>query len=173
MAVVNRNSTQIGNEVATPAVRNSYFESDGNLVSKLGYVANAADDDATSIHRVMRIPSNANVRSIKLTTGDATTAGAFNLGLYYPADYYDADLAGDAIDVDLFASAFALTGGPFEKAELAFESAEYSVAEQQQPLWQAAGLTADPGGYFDLAVTVSTTYNGAAVGQLFEAVYVI
>lgn len=173
MAVVNRNSTQIANTVAVPPVRNDTFNSAGRLISALGYVANAANDDATSIHRVVQVPSNANIRSIKLTTGDAATAGAFNLGVYYPANYYDPALAGDVIDADLFASAFDLTGGPFTKAEVAFESGEYTIAEQQQPLWQVLGLAKNPDGYFDIAVTVSTTYNGASVGQLFEVVYAI
>lgn len=172
MAVVNRNSAQIINALATPPVRDNTFNSDGALVSKIARLANAADDDATSVHRVVRIHSGANIRSIKMSTGDATTAGAFDLGVYYAADHYDGALAGDVIDADFFASAFALTNGPYEKAELAFESGVYDQTKQQQPLWQALGLTADPDTWFDIAVTVSTTYNGASVGQLFEVIFV-
>lgn len=172
MAIVNRNSAQVANALATPPVRDNTFNADGALVSKLGVVTNAADDDATSVHRVARIHSGCNIRSITLTTGDATTAGAFDLGVYYAADHYDASLAGDVIDADFFASAFALTAGPFTKVELAFESAVYSQTRQQQPFWQALGMTADPDTWFDIAVTVTTTYSGAAVGQLFEVVFV-
>ncbi len=172
MAVTNRNSTQVANEVASPAVRNDAVASDGIKISKLGYVANAADDDATSIHRIMRLPSHCNVRSIKLSTGDATTAGAINLGLYYAVGHTDS-AAGAVIDADLFASAFDLTGGPFTRTELVGESGEYALTERIQPLWQAAGLSADPGGYFDLAATISTTYNGASVGQLYETDFVV
>jgi len=171
MAVVNRNSTQIANVVANPPVQNNAFAEAAHLRSVLGYVANAADDSANSIHRIARLPSNCNVRSIKLSTGDASTAGAINLGLYYSADN-PASATAAVIDVDLFGSAIDLTGGPFIKTELVGESGEYTIAEQIMPLWQAAGLSADPGGYFDLAATISTTYSGAAVGQLFEVAYV-
>lgn len=172
MAVVDRNSTQISNLIDnTPSTRNDTFAADGDLRSALGSVANAADDTVASVHRAVRVPSNANIRSIKLTTGDATAAGAINLGVYY-ADDNPASDTGAVIDADLFASAFDLSLGPFEKTELAFESAVYTQALQIAPLWQAAGLTSDPGGYFDITATISTTYNGAAVGQLYEAVYV-
>lgn len=170
MAVTNRNSSQIANAVASPAVRNDSTAADAELRSVLGYVANAADDDATSIHRIARLPSHCSVRSIKLTTGDASTAGAFNLGLYYPVGHPNSP-AGAVIDADFFASAFALTNGPYSKTELIDESGEYTIAEQILPLWQAAGLSSDPGGYLEVAATISTTYNGAAVGQLFEIVY--
>lgn len=171
MAVANRNSSQIANLVASPQVRNNTTEADARLRSILGYVANAADDDATSVHRIARVPSSCNVRSIKLTTGDASTAGAFNLGVYYPVNHV-ASASGAVIDADLFSSAFALTNGPYSKTELIDESGEYTIAEQLMPLWQAAGLSADPGGFLEIVATISTTYNGAALGQLFEINYV-
>lgn len=169
MAVVDRNSTFVAAKVA--GTLSDVHNGSGRLVSVLGALTVAADDSANSIHRVVRVPANASVRSIKLSTGDATTAGAFNLGVYYPTDFYDASLAGDVIDADFFASAFDLTGGPFTKAELAFESAVFDNAKQVQPLWQALGLAKDPQGELDIAVTITTTYNGAATSQLFEVVY--
>lgn len=172
MAVSDLNSTQIGNIIDnTPSVRNNSYEADGIVRSAIGLVTNAADDSATSVHRAVRVPSNARISSIKLTTGDATTAGAINLGIYY-SDDNAASATGAVIDADLFASAFDLTGGPFAKTELVAESAEYTLAEQIQQLWEAAGLSSDPGGYFDIAATISTTYNGASVGQLYEVEYV-
>ena len=171
MAVTNRNSTQVANAVATPAVRNNSIAADAVKRSALGYVANAADDDATSIHRIARVPWDACVRGIKLTTGDASTAGAINVGVYYPVGHPNS-AAGAVVDADLFASAFALTNGPYQRAEIT-DQTQYSLTERLQPLWQAAGLTSNPGGYADIAATISTTYNGAAVGQLYEVDYVV
>jgi len=163
MAVVNRNSAQ------NPAdgSRVNVGAGDGYLKSTQGYVANAADDSATSIHRYVRVPSNATVRSVKLTTGDATTAGAIDIGVYRTTDDGSA-----AVDVDLFASALDLTGGPFVNAEQIAESGEITTAERVEPLWQQAGLASDPGGYLDIAATITTTFNGAAVGQLLVVDYV-
>ena len=165
MAIVNRNSAQNPSDGS----RVNGNVADGYKRSMIGYVANAADDSATSIHRAVRVPSNANIRSVKLSTGDATTAGAIDIGVYEAEDYND----GAVIDADFFASALDLTGGPFVNAEQVAESGEYAIAERGQPLWEALGLSEDPNRYFDIAMTITTTYNGAAVGQLLEVEYVI
>lgn len=167
MAVVDRNSNVIANMVATPTVLNSPGAGGAGILREAaGYVANAADDSQNSVHRFCRVPSNARISSIKLMTGDASSAGAFNLGLYKTA----AD-GGAVVDADLFASAFALTAGPFYNAEL-IDNAQYSVAEQVKPLWEVLGLAADPCIEYDVAATISTTYNGASVGQAIKVQYV-
>lgn len=174
MAITDRNSTQIANLLDnTPSVRNDTSNADGVMRTALGYIANAADDSATSVQRAVRIPSNANVRSVKLSTGDATTAGAIDVGVYY-ADDNPASATGAEIDADFFADAFDLTSGPIVKTELLDQDgANNTIVKQQLPLWEALGLSSDPGGYFDVAVTIATTYNGAAVGQLFEVQYTL
>ena len=167
MAVNNRNSTVIANAIATPPVKNNSHTA-GNVRAVAGYVANAADDDATSIFRFARVPSNARVRSVQLTTGDATTAGAVDIGLYDTAEN-----GGAAVDADLFASALALTGGPFVNSEQIAESGVLTVDERIKPLWEVLGLTADPQTFYDVALTVTTTFNGAAVGIFVEVEFVI
>jgi hypothetical protein len=168
MAIVDRTSAQNPADHSRSSTSPNAGEGDGYMKSAQGFVANAADDTAASIHRYVRVPSNANVRSVKLTTGDATTAGAINIGVYRTADD-----GGALVDADLFASALDLTGGPFVKAEQIAESGQITTAERVQPLWQQAGLASDPGGFLDIAATISTTYNGAAVGQLLEVDYVV
>jgi hypothetical protein len=37
------------------------------------------------------------------------------------------------------------------------ESGTYTIDKRNQPIWQAVGLTTDPGGYFDIVATVVTT----------------
>ena len=163
MAVVNRSSAQNPADCSRVDVGTG----DGYLKSAQGYVANAADDSATSVHRFVRVPTNAVVRSVKFSTGAATTAGAIDIGVYRTTND-----GGAVVDADLFASALDLTGGPFTNAEQIGESGELTLAERAQPLWQAAGASEDPGGYYDIAATITTTYNGASVGQLLVVDYV-
>ena len=40
------------------------------------------------------------------------------------------------------------------------------------PLWQALGLSADPGVEYDVVATVSTTFNGGPTSILLTADYV-
>lgn len=169
MATVNRNSTIIADQVASPKVLVSPSKgSPAVLFSTSGYVANADDDSATSVHRFCRISSGATVRQVLLSTGDATTGGALDIGLYRTAGD-----GGAVVDADLFASAFVLTNGPFSNTDVTFESGEYTQAEAVKPLWEVLGLTADPMCEYDVAGTITTTYSGAAVGQLVTVNYVV
>lgn len=169
MAEVNRNSTAIADMVAVPRVPvNSSKGAAGVLLEAAGYVANSADDSQNSIHRFCRVPSTARISQVLLTTGDASSAGAINVGIYQTAEN-----GGAVVDADLFASALALTGGPFENTDITYESDEYTEAESVKPLWEVLGLTSDPNREYDVAATISTTYNGAAVGQLLKVRYVI
>jgi len=169
MAITNRNSTAVADMVAVPRVLvNCTKGSTGRLFEVCGYVANAADDDATSVFRFCRVPSNARVSQVLLTTGDATTAGNINVGLYQTADN-----GGAVVDADLFTSALALTGGPFANSDITYESGEYTEAESVKPLWEVLGLTSDPKRDYDVCAVISTTYQAAAVGTIIKVRYVI
>lgn len=169
MAITNRNSTAIADMVSVPNVLvNPSKGAAGILREVCGYVANAADDDATSVYRFCRVPSNARISQVLLSTGDATTAGAINVGLYQTADN-----GGAVVDADLFASALALTGGPFQNQDITYESGEYTEAESAKPLWEVLGLTSDPKREYDVCAVISTTYQAAAVGTIIKVRYVV
>lgn len=169
MAITNRNSTAIADMVATPVVFvNASKGAGAALQETMGYVANAADDSGTSVFRMCRVPSNARISAVFLTTGDATTAGAIDIGVYQIADN-----GGAVVDADLFASALALTGGPFTNFDVTFESGEYTVDETVKPLWQVLGASADTNRLYDIAITITTTYNAAAVGTALKVQYVV
>lgn len=155
MAVVNRNSTAIANVIATPTITNNPPFAPGMLRCAVGSVAAAADDSATSIGRVLRLPSNACVSQVLISCADATTAGIVDIGIYQTAEN-----GGAVVDADFFASLFALTNGPYSNTDVTFESGEYTFAEADTPLWQALGLTADPIRDYDIAYTITTTFNG-------------
>lgn len=169
MAQVDRNSNVIGNAVATPRTPNSPgIGGAAQMMEVAGLVTCAADDSSSSIHRFVRVPSNARISQLLFSTGDATTGGAINIGIYQTADHGSA-----VVDADLFASALDLTGGPMKNLDVTYESDEYTPAESVKPLWEVLGLSSDPCREYDIAATISTTYNGAATTQVLKARYCI
>lgn len=168
MAVVNRNSTQIANSVATPRVINDPPAGPAVLKSVKGVWAPAADDSATSVHRAHRIPSNACVRAVILLAGNAATAGAGDVGIYETVEN-----GGAVVDADLFASAQALTSSAAARGlDVTFESGEYTIAESLMPLWQVLGLASDPKKDYDVAYTITTTHNGGPTSMAIETQFV-
>lgn len=168
MAQLDRNSNVIANAVASPKVINSpAVGGDGIMHEVCGLVAPAADDSANSIHRFVRVPSNARISQILFTSAIATVAGAINLGVYQTAEN-----GGAVVDADLFASAQSLSAAALVNADVTYESGEFTAAESIMPLWQVLGLTSDPSREYDIAATISTTYNGAATAQLLKVRFV-
>ena len=122
----------------------------------VGLVTPATDDSATSVHRMCTVPSRARVSQILVTAADFTTAGVADVGVYKSN-------GGAVVDADFFASAFdfaAGTGAGVDLVTLINESTTNTPAKQEQPLWQALGLSADPGIDYDIALTITTAYNG-------------
>lgn len=164
--MANVNSTWITNAVATPKVLTDAAKSVGRaMVAKSAATVSASQSSSDTI-RLVRVPSNARIDAVLLTTGDATTAGAVNIGVWQTADN-----GGTVVDADLFASALALTGGPFLRSDQTFESGEYTYAECCKPLWEVLGLSADPGREYDIVAEVSTTFNGADTTIVLEVHY--
>lgn len=168
MGVVNRSSAQITNRDALPRVLNSPQNAAANLREKAGYIPAAADDSATSVYRIATVPSNARISEILLTAADFTTAGAINVGLHRTTQD-----GGGVVDADLFASAIDLSGGPFSNLDVTREAgtSNWTLADAEKMLWQALGLTADPGIEYDVTATISTNFNGGS-GLLFKVRYV-
>lgn len=155
MAIVDRKSTAVTNETATPRVLNNPAAEATRLQEKANVIASAADDTAASVGRFHRVPSNARISQVMLSAADATTAGAIDIGVYQTAEN-----GGAVVDADFFASAVDLAGGPYNNLDVTFESGQYTYLESEMPLWQALGLTADPNRDYDIAYTITTTFNG-------------
>ena len=100
--------------------------------------------------RFCRVPSTARVLAIRGNLGSSASAGAINVGVYNPGS------DGTAVDADLFEAAQSVTSG-FNDTNLA-DGAQNTPTKKGQPLWQAAGLTTDPGGYLVIAATVTTAF---------------
>ena len=167
MAQVDRNSAQIAKVVAQPRTPLNPADGPSVLREVTGVITPAADDSANSIGRILRVPSNARVSQVLFSTGDATTAGAINLGLYRTEED-----GGAVVDADLFVAALALTGGPFNNQDVTHQSGEYTHAESDNMLWEVLGLTSDPSVEYDVAYTISTTFNGASTTMALKVRYV-
>ena len=164
MATVN--STWITNAVAVPKVNTDSNESVGRAMVAKSAATVSATIASGDIVRVVRVPSNARIDAVFLSTADATTAGAIDIGVYQTAEN-----GGAVVDADLFASALALTGGPFNRSEQTWESTQFTYAESCLPLWEVLGLTADSNREYDIAATVTTTGDGMGTTIALEVHY--
>lgn len=160
------NSTWITNAVAVPKVLTDSTKSVGRVMNAKSVATVSATIPSGDIVRFVRVPSNARIDAVLLTTGDATTAGAIDIGIYQTADN-----GGAVVDADFFASAFALTNGPYLRSDQTWESGVYTYANSALPLWAALGLSVDPGIEYDVAATVTTTGNGMSTTMVLEVLY--
>lgn len=162
MAVDHVKSSTITNLDASPIVANTAGEGAGaplKLIDGTAIAVASSSIDAT--YQFVRIASNAKVKKIWFETA-AQAAGQIDIGLYYATDGEGgkptALLAANAISQAFFASAVIITGAVVI-TEVTNESGSYTADKRLQPIWQAVGLTSDPGGYFDITGTIV----GAAV----------
>lgn len=149
MAVANTKSTLITNADATPPVLTSSYIANGMLRESVGTVETLAADDAASVYRFVRLPSNARITSILLGSDAITGASASDVGVYQTAANGGAVVDADffATDVDI-SSATAFT-------EVMLEATATDIVKVEKRLWELLGLSADPGIDYDIAVTVN------------------
>jgi len=168
MAVDHVKSSFITNLDASPAVANTAGEGGAGITRSVeGSAVAVASSSADATYQLVRIPSNCKVKSL-LAESAAQGAGAFDFGLYYATDgegkQPTALLAAAAIDQDFFASVVDFASA-VAITEIVNESGTYTIDKRTQPIWQAVGLSADPGGYFDIVATVKTTAVTTGTGR--------
>lgn len=152
MAVVTTKSAAITNRDATPKVL-ALGRVQGDAVQQAtGLVTVANGDSATSKYIMFSVPSNALVRSLKVSCPDIGTTTAGDIGLYRTT----AD-GGAVVDVDFWASAVSFSGGALSKSEVVNEAgaAGGDITKFEQPIWQQLGLTADPMLMYDVVITLT------------------
>lgn len=150
MAVVTTKSAAITNRDAIPKVINSGRTVNGRLHRAAGLVPVANGDSIASKYIFCSVPSNAIVSDLKVTTADIGTTLAMDIGLYKNT----AD-GGAVVDADRFASALSLSGGALAKSSAVHESTVYPYTDMEKPLWEALGLSADPGLIYDVVGTLT------------------
>jgi len=164
----NLKSASITNLDSIPTVANNTGEGAPAFLRVVDdYVTTLSGDNTTSTYKVVRIPSNAVVKSVKIEN-EAMSAGDVEVGLYYSDSTVDGTpvgVQGTVLNATFFATSVSLASaaGP---TDVTNESGSYTLNLRSEPIWQAAGLTADPGGFLDIVLTVVTAgiTTGARVG---------
>lgn len=154
MGVVNTKSNAVTNGDATPKVMNNSYIDGGMLREKVGFDEVAAADDDTSVYRFVRVSSGARISSIEILN-DAITGGTdYDVGLHET----EAN-GGAAVDANLFADAIDIAAGNTAWLDVTFEALNIDKIEKR--VWEALGLTEDPGTEYDVTMTGSTVGTGA------------
>lgn len=155
-------STAITNREASPRTMNiSGAGGAGVKKTVYGYIASVtASLSATSVIRLVEVPSNAYVLSVKVSSG-AQTAGKFDIGVYRN----NAD-GGAAVDQDFFTTDLDCASAVIDQECVMKATSANTLVKRNQPLWQALGLSSDPKTTFDICATVHTTDVTTGTGAL-------
>lgn len=165
-------STAITNLDASPIVANTAGHGAPAVLHSVdGYLTVSASMAAGSTYRLVRVPTKAIVKHLYFES-QAQGAGKFNLSAYYSDSTTDGTTVanqgvivpttGDqffAADIDC-ASAVAL-------ADKVNQSGNYTADKRQKQLWDALGLTSDPGGFIDVVAVVHTTDVTTGTGKIY------
>jgi hypothetical protein len=169
-------STVITNLDANPVTRNTAGEGGpGRLQATSGFVTAVASDAAGSTYRLVRLPSNCKVKSV-IFESQAQGAGKVQLGLYYSdsaTDGSNAATPATALDVKFFSDDIDCTSAVVPVEKVFGTSGSYTPDKRNKALWDAAGLTTDPGGFIDIVATVHTTAITTGTGMIWvNATYI-
>lgn len=145
-------------------------------------VATTAIDDTNDLLLFGPVPSNCIVKSVKIRNDDldsnGTPALAANWGVYYSGiggtQARNGNTIGTVVDADLFASAdTSLQAAVANWSEITNESGNYDASKVQQELWQAAGLSADPGGLLLIGAKPTAAAATAAAGDVSVLIEIV
>ena len=168
MAVVITKSTFISNIETGLRTFNDVRQAGAQLKVATATVEVAAADDDGSIYDFVRLPSQAIVYSALIMSDAIAAATDYDLGVYTPVEggtptAVDADCLADGVDINAgFAVPTELLGHTGGKPD----PADYG----QKPLWEQAGVSADPGDdtLYDICLTANTV--GTAAGTISLAI---
>ena len=157
-----------------------FEKKDGQIVGKLekknvdtgaGFerFAKTGETDIANASRpikVLVVDDSAVVRNVLLSCA-ALTSGVVSVGVGRNTK----DSSGNAYPTAISATATALfasgqsVASALSKSNITNQSGNYTLTKQEQPLWQAAGLTADPNTTLDIVVLVTTSLTaGGLIG---------
>ena len=155
-----KNTDLVANFEASPQVANNAAELHGVLRTANGTVELAAgDSDNDDIVMLAPIPSNASVTSLFIGSDTLGGSCTFNVGIY--------TTDGTVKDEDVFATAVADAGA---MTDVRFEAANIDTAGQK--MYELAGDSTDPGGYYYIAATMAAE-GGTAGTMSWNITYVV
>jgi hypothetical protein len=172
MAGHNLKSLSITNLDASPIVANTVGEgAPGPLRQVTDFVTTVSGDDTTSTYRLARFPTTAKVKTVKIYSVIAS-AGSGDIDVAFSDSTTDGtqqslnaltnpvvQITGP-VDNKLFGAAQSLVLAGVD-TDFTFKGT-YTPAMQNIPMWNnlvglgATQFTADPGGFFDLYVKITT-----------------
>jgi len=177
MAITITKSASITSWDSTPIVEVTTGEGSGGFLKSVNdTVTGPASGTIGDIYRFCRIPTNAKLKRVGLVITTTATAGAADIDVAFSDSTVDgtpqslATLANPVVqltgpaDNKLFGSTKALTALILVDTDVTFAGTAFTFtpAHQNLPLWQvlvnlgATQFTADPGGYFDIVMKVTT-----------------
>ena len=163
-------STYATDREATPKVLHNPGQGGAGIVrTAYGYLAAVpAALSVTSVIRMVDVPSNAMIQSIKLSS-DAQTAGAFSVGVYrLPAE---GGLVANTSSDQFFTAAVSAAAALVDVEAVMLAVTLNTIAKRAMPLWQAIGMAADPQTRLDICLTVTTTAVTTGTGAVALTVY--
>jgi hypothetical protein len=138
-----KNSTLVTNFEASPPTMNDITQLHGVMRIAQGTIVVAAgDSDDDDIVHLAMIPSNASVPHIFVGSDTLGGSCTFNVGIY--------TTAGVVVDEDKFATAVADAAA---LADVRHEADNINTVGTK--MWELAGQSSDPGGYFYISLTMS------------------
>lgn len=153
MAVVNVKTTKI---TAEDLAGEKLASAGKPEIVLTGTVEAANGDSIASTYRLIRVPSNFVITSLRLAWDALGGSAAGDIGVYQVAAY-----GGAVVDADEFASAVALSSAGAWTDELE-EAAAADIAKIGQAIWERIGESADTGRAYDIAVTLTAASGAAA-----------
>lgn len=180
MAVVTTKSTQLTNRDATPRALTDPFIGAGSTTEGYGWVTANAGDSIGSFYKMMQVPSNCRLTSLRLACANLGTGVTVDVGAFYPpvipqggGQFLNGALAGTLVGgVSSQIAPGLAASAAIASFQDVISTANMSLAQQEMPLWQMLGLSADPEVSFDIGYVV----RGAAVGTTgqiaMKAIYI-
>lgn len=168
MSVDHVKSTFITNLDATPVVPNTAGEgASAYLKHAEGSAVAVAASSVDATYQLLRLASTCKLKSLQFESA-AQGAGKFDIGAYYATDGVigkpAALLAANAISQAFFAAAVDCASA-VARTDVLNSAGNYTIDKRTQPLWQALGLSSDPGGNIDIVATVKTTAVTTGTGR--------
>ena len=161
MAVVNTKATNVTNPDATPSKANPLHIHAARLYEIVGTVEVAAADDDNSVYRLARVHSSWRITSIELFNDAITSGTVYDLGLYDTAEN-----GGAVVSQELFASDVTMASARSTPTEVTYEATPTNIDKIEKRLYELAGLTTDPGKWYDIAFKATTVGSGAGTISL-------
>tara|TARA_R110002096_G_C14156362_1_gene684506 strand:- start:34 stop:540 length:507 start_codon:yes stop_codon:yes gene_type:complete len=120
----------------------------------------------TDTARMLTLKSTDRLYELWLCGNGAGSAGATDVGIYTAGELH----AGAVVDQDFFGSAIA-SPSTAAGADVFAEATAANTVLRGLPMWQIAGASSDPGGYYDIALDPTTHFASTAPRMVMIAHY--